>query len=80
MNLPVLIHTAKMWVEVFDYESAGMARTPPLPSLASEVLCRGGMGACNKETNSTHINPTRFHIYSVGPGEKVLAAHGGVGC
>lgn len=37
MNLPVLMHTARVWVEVFDYEAAGSPRTLPLPSLAKEV-------------------------------------------
>ena len=38
MNLPVLIKTAQIWVETFDFEACGSARTPPLQSLASQVL------------------------------------------
>lgn len=38
MNLPVLIKVAKVWVEVFDYDATGSARTPPLPALVKEVL------------------------------------------
>lgn len=43
MNLPVLIETARVWVEVFDYSAAGSPRTPPLPSLTTEVLPHGIM-------------------------------------
>lgn len=38
MNLPVLIATARAWVEVFDFEAAGAPRTPPLPSLVREAM------------------------------------------
>lgn len=38
MNLPILIRTAQVWTEIFDYAAAGGPRTPPLQSLTAEVL------------------------------------------
>lgn len=38
LNLPVLMKAATAWVDVFDYDGTGSARTPPLPALVKEVL------------------------------------------
>lgn len=41
MNIKVLLEVAHVWVDVFDYDSCGTARTPPLQSLQKQVRsCR----------------------------------------
>lgn len=43
MNLPVLLPTARLWVDIFDFSGVGSPRTPPLPSLLHEVRVLAGM-------------------------------------
>lgn len=60
MNLPVLTHAARVWVEVFDYEAAGSPRTLPLPSLAKEVLA---LEVKRKQCLiGCHGLPTRYYV------------------
>ena len=82
MNLPVLIKTAQIWVDIFDYEACGSARTPPLPSLASEVLlsmtvqCGWQCKSFMKVLSEHQLTQPWLHSMGCGAGEKILVAYG----
>lgn len=68
LNVRVLEHLARAWVEIFDFESAGTPRTPPLGSLSIEA--RHGKELCGELCVAfTHC---LLPLYALGEGQSVL--------